>query len=181
MSDSFKNLSLICFRTSSSTFPTRILFRRSINFVSPLCLITSVNSANWNIRHKCKPKCLSSETQPSTVTYTGLPITGGNCSKSATSTTVSPANSTAVEHIKISSNRVLILKNKSLETIENSSIITIFTSDNLFLKLAFILSLKPSNLTLVLFQDHNGLLFHLYLQQICLLDPKGEHVVYLAL
>ena len=39
------------------------------------------------------------------------------------------------------------MKNKSLETSENSSVITIFTSDNLFLKLAFILSLKPSYLT----------------------------------
>ena len=39
------------------------------------------------------------------------------------------------------------MKNKSLETIEKSSIITIFTSDNAFLKLVFILSLKPSNLT----------------------------------
>ena len=142
MSDSSTNICLICCWTSSPTFPTHIL----LNFVSLLCLITSVNLANWNICHKFKATCLCSESQLSTVTYTGLPITGSNCSKSATSQTASPANSNAVEYIKISSNRALILKNKLLEIIKNSSIITIFTSDNLFLKLAFILSLKPSNL-----------------------------------
>ena len=41
----------------------------------------------------------------------------------------------------------MVLKNKSLEAIEKSPITTIFTSDNLFLKLAFILSLKQGNLT----------------------------------
>ena len=39
------------------------------------------------------------------------------------------------------------MKNKSLETTENSSVITLFTCENLFLKLAFILSLKQSHLT----------------------------------
>ena len=47
----------------------------------------------------------------------------------------------------MSSSRALILKNKSLEAIENSPIVTILTSDNLFLKLCFILSLKQGNLT----------------------------------
>ena len=111
--------------------------------MSSLCLITSINSPNWNTRHKFKGKCLSSEPHPSAVAYTGFPYTGGNWSKSSTSMTINPANSVSVEHMKISSSWALIWKNKSLETIENSLIITIFTSDNLFLKHAFILSLIP--------------------------------------
>ena len=79
--------------------------------------------------------------------YTGLLITESNCSKLATTKTASPANSTAVEHIKILSTQALSLKNKLLETIKNSSIITNFTSDNLFHKLLFVLSLKPCILT----------------------------------
>ena len=102
------------------------------------------------------------------MTYTGLPVTGGNSSKSATGTTASPANSAIVEHIKISSNQFLIVKNKSLETIENSSIITIFTSDNFFLKPAFILLLKSSNFTPGLIPRPEWTV-----------APQGEHVVYL--
>ena len=39
------------------------------------------------------------------------------------------------------------MKNKSLETILNLSIKSIFTSDKFFVKLIFIVSLNPSNLT----------------------------------
>ena len=39
------------------------------------------------------------------------------------------------------------MKNKSLETILNLSIKSIFTSDKSFVKLIFIISLNPSNLT----------------------------------
>ena len=85
---------------------------------------------------------MSSESHPSTVAYTCLPITRGNYSKSVTSTTARPTNSMAVEHIEISSNKALFWKSTSLEISENLSIITICTSDNFFLKLAFIYHLS---------------------------------------
>ena len=59
-------------------------------------------------------------------------LTGGNCKKSPTAMTMIPAKGMLPLEAKISVNWRWICNKRSLETIETSSIINTFTSDNLF-------------------------------------------------
>ena len=119
-----------------ATFSTCILFKRLINFASTLFQLTSGNTENWNIRYKFQSIRLSNESKPSKVAYTDLSITGGNCSKSATSATVSPVNSIVVVQRENLKKFTSFNFQKLFETIENSSIIAILLLITYFLNMS---------------------------------------------
>ena len=127
--------------SSSSMLPTRTILSKSKNSIS-FCLTTSVRFAYLNKFHNCKPnKCfvLSLSQNRENASF---PLNGGSWSKSATVKLKDQRMIFKGIVIIISLNIESKSFHKSLDTIESSSIIKNFTSDNLFLKAALDLHLN---------------------------------------
>ena len=125
---------------------TNSSFIKQVNKKFIILFYTSVNSAYLNKCHNCKSnKCFMLSLSENISFY----LTGSSWSKSATVITERPANAISAIIINIFPKPGSILVHKSLDTIEGSSIINNFTSDNLFLKGALDLLFKQVILFLV--------------------------------